>query len=221
MAGGGGLAAADPVSAAHARLIADPTFQFAWSPPRPSAPPPSWLIAAFKAIGRALDWAAPGLRIGLWALLGLGVLLVLIVLARQVLGAPERRRAASPLTLHGLGPSPAQAAERAAVRLAQADRLAAEGRYAEAAHALLLRGVADVESGRGGRLRPSLTCRDIAALPDLPPEPRAAFTLIAQAVERALFGGRPLDAGTWRTCREAYGALVRPQAWAAPAGTLA
>ena len=48
---------------------------------------------------------------------------------------------------------------------------------------LLLRSVADVESSRLGRVRPSFTSRDIAALPELGPEPRAAFSLIAGVVE--------------------------------------
>ena len=213
MTAGKGAGAADPIAAAHARLLADPSIQFAWSaPPRPPAPP-LWLQRLLEAIGRAIDWAAPGLRIGLWAVLALGVLLVLAILARQLWTRPDRRKPASPLNLQGLGSTTVQAARRAAVRLAEADALAAQGRYAEAAHLLLLRGVADVESGRPGRIRPSLTSREIAALTDLPPEPRAAFALIAQAVERALFGGRPLDASVWRSCREAYEALVSPDAW--------
>ena len=216
MTASGGAGVADPIAVAHARLLADRSIQFVWSaPPRPPEPP-AWLQKLLVAIGHAINWAAPALRIGLWAVLGLGVLLVLAILARQLRASPERRKPASPLNLQGLGPATALAARRAAVRLAEADELAARGRYAEAAHLLLLRGVADVESGRPGRIRPSLTSREIAALTDLPPEPRAAFAVIAGAVERALFGGRPLDAAVWRSCREAYEALVSPHAWAAP-----
>ena len=216
MTASGGAGVADPIAIAHARLLADRSIQFVWSAPQRPPEPPAWLRRLFEAIGRAIDWAAPGLRIGLWAVLGLGVLLVLAILARQLWSPPERRRPASPLNLQGVGAAAIQAARRAAVRLTEADELAAQGRYAEAAHLLLLRGVADVESGRPGRIRPSLTSREIAALADLPPEPRAAFALIAQAVERALFGGRPLDAAVWRACRQAYEALVRPDAWATP-----
>ena len=219
MAGVAGAGSADPLALAHARLLADRSFQFAWgAPPKPS-PPPTWLVKLLEALGRAFQVAAPVLRWSLWTLLALGALLVVFVLVRQLI-APAGGRAgrARPLTLHELGASARQAAERAAVRLAQAERLAAEGLYAEAAHLLLLRGVADVESGRPGRIRPSFTSRDIAALPDLPPEPRAAFGLIAGVVERGLFGGRPVDAQAWGACREAYGALARPEAWMAAPG---
>ncbi len=217
MARGVEAASADPIAAAHARLFADPSFQFVWSgAPRPT-PPPTWLIALLKQIGRLLQAIAPEVRIGFWVVLGAGAVLLAISLVRHFVAPTPRQARLTPLNLSGLGASPSDAAAKAAVRLAEADRLAAEGRYAEAAHLLLLRSVADVESGRPGRIRPSFTSRDIAALPDLGAEPRAAFSLIAGVVERALFGGRLLDAEAWRTCRTAYGALTRPEAWAGDA----
>ncbi len=217
MARGVDAVSADPVAAAHARLVADPSFQFAWSAPPKPRPPPNWLVALLKGIGHLLQAIAPEVRIGFWIVLGVGALLVVVSLARHFVVPASRRDRAAPLNLSGLGASASDAAAKAAVRLAEADRLAAEGLYAEAAHLLLLRSVADVESGRPGRIRPSFTSRDIAALPDLGPEPRAAFSVIAGQVERALFGGRPLDEEAWRTCRTAYDALTRPQAWATPA----
>ena len=217
MARGVDAASSDPIAAAHARLIADPSFQFAWSArPRP-APPPSWLIALMMRIGRLLEFIAPGVRIGFWIVLGLGGALLVFALVRHFVAPGARPARSSPLNLHGLGASASDAAARAAARLADADRLAADGLYAQAAHMLLLRSVADVESARPGRVRPSFTSRDIAALPDLGAEPRAAFSLIAGVVERALFGGLPLDASAWETCRTAYGALTRPEAWTSAA----
>ncbi len=213
MAGSGGATSGDAIAVAHARLLADRSFQFAWSGAPKPAPPPSWLVAVIRVIGHALRVAAPMVRIGLWVVLALGAVAVVVAVVRQFLITPGPVKATPLLTLHGLGASASDAAARAAARLAEADRLAADGLYAEAAHMLLLRGVADVENGRPGRIRPSFTSRDIAALPDLPPEPRSAFALIAQVVERALFGARPIDAEAWRACREAYGALVRPEAW--------
>ena len=165
---------------------------------------------------------APFVKAGVWILLAFGAAAVLLALARQLISKPGRRGRSATLSLQGLGASAADAArgaaKDAAVRLADADRLAEQGLYAEAAHLLLLRGVSEVESGRPGRIRPSFTSRDIAALPELPPEPRAAFAHIAEVVERAVFGARPIDAQAWRTCREAYGALVRPEAWTAQPG---
>lgn len=209
-----GVGTVDALAAAHARLLADPSYQFHWSAPPAPHPPPAWLVKLMQAVGRALEAIGPALKWGLWGLLALGALLALYVLARQLVGPPDaRRKPGSPLSLQGLGGSAREAARRAEVRLAEAEGLAADGRYAEAVHLLLLRGVADVEQGRPGRIRPSFTSRDIAALPELPPEPRAAFRLIAEVVERALFGGRPVDADGWAACRNAYAALVRTEAW--------
>ena len=200
------------MAAAQARLLADPAFQFAFDTvPRPP-PPPGWLKAILKAIGEVFKVISPEVRIGFWVLLALGAALLIFVLVRQRGGDSARVTKTTPLNLHALGESAARAAQ-AAARLEEADRLAAEGRYADATHLLLLRGVEDVDAGRPGAVRPSLTSRDIAALPDLPPAPRAAFKAIAAVVERGLFGGRAVDAAAWRACREAYGALVRPDAW--------
>jgi hypothetical protein len=200
-------------AAAYGRLRADPSFQFGFSAPPPTPRPPNWLIRALKAIGEMLHAASPVIRIAVWALLAAGVLLLVVVVWRQASGR-ARTAAAAPLNLHALGEAANKAAARAAARLAEADRLAGQGRYGEAIHMLLLTGVDEVERGRPGRIRPSFTSRDIAALPELPAEPRAAFARIASVVERALFGGREVDATAWRDCREAYGALVRPEAWA-------
>ena len=208
-----GVAGGDAVAAAQARLLADPSFQFAFSaPPRPPTPP-RWLTALLKAIGDVLKAISPEVRIGVWVVLAAVAVLLVVMLVRHWGRLGSQQTKTAPLSLRAIGA--AKAAAQAAARLAEADRLAALGLYAEAAHALLLRGVADVEAGRPGAVRPSFTSRDIAALPDLPPQPRAAFKAIAVVVERALFGGREVDAAAWGACREAYGALVRPDAWLA------
>ena len=206
-------AGGDPIAGAQERLLTDPAFQFAFTPlPKPPHAP-GWLTAILTAVGHVLKAIAPGVRIGFWVLLAAGVVFLVYVLVRHW-GGPSRRKAKdAPLTLHAVGEQAVRAAALAAARLEEADRLAAEGRYADAAHTLLLRGVEDVEAGRPGAVRPSSTSRDIAALPSLPPEPRAAFGDIARVVERAVFGGRPVDADAWRACRQAYGSLVRPEAW--------
>ena len=208
-------AGGDAIAGAQARLLNDPSFQFAFAPP-PSPPrPPHWLLALFRALRHILKAVSPELRIGFWVVVALAVGAILFVAARRWRGSARRKAKDAPLNLHALGAAASQAAAQAAVRLAEADRLAALELYAQAAHVLLLRGVADVEAGRPGAVRPSSTSRDIAALPDLPPQPRAAFKTIAAVVERALFGGRPVDAAAWLVCRDAYGALIRPEAWLA------
>ena len=203
---------ADAIAAAQARLLADRGFQVTFDALPPPPPTPDWLKRLLQAIGEALKAISPGVRIGLWVLLAAAVAVLVYVLVRHGRWRIARARAAAPLTLHALGASDPRAAQ-AAARLEEADRLAAEGLYAEAAHTLLLRSVEDVDAGRPGLVRPSLTSRDIAELPDLPVEPRAAFRSIASVVERALFGGRTVDAAGWAACRRAYSALVRPEAW--------
>jgi hypothetical protein len=106
-------------------------------------------------------------------------------------------------------------ASAARARLADADALAAEGRYAEAVHLLLYRSVDDIAAKRPGLVKPALTSRDLAGSRDLPQVPRGAFARIARAVEVSLFGGQPVDADVWGECRAAYAELTVPRAWAA------
>jgi hypothetical protein len=101
--------------------------------------------------------------------------------------------------------------------LDEADRLAAEGRYGEAAHLLLQRSVRHIAEARPDWLEPASTAREIAVLPMLPERARQAFTAIATRVERNLFALRDLDLADWQAARAAYAdfALQRLQASAA------
>ena len=78
--------------------------------------------------------------------------------------------------------------------LGEADALAAQGRYSEAAHLLLYRSIEEIDQRRPDTVRKALTSRDIAGLPALPARPAEAFGDIVRAVERSLFGGRTLGA---------------------------
>jgi len=99
--------------------------------------------------------------------------------------------------------------------LADADRLAAEGRFAEAAHLLLLRSIEDLDSRRPRTVRRALTSREIASLDALPESARPAFGSIARVVERSLFGGAAVDAGDFAACRQAYEDFALPAGWTA------
>ena len=98
--------------------------------------------------------------------------------------------------------------------LAAADALAAQGRFAEAAHLILLRSVADIERRRPRSVRPALTTREIAGLSALPPSARPAFAQIGRVVERSLFGGAPVEAAEYAECRREYEAFALPAGWA-------
>ncbi len=118
---------------------------------------------------------------------------------------------------------PAEAAEPewaiaeapARTMLGEADALAAQGLYSEAAHLLLHRSIEEIDQRRPASVRKALTSRDIAGLPAIPPSPARAFASIVRAVERSLFGKRTLDAGDWRECREAYEHFAFAREWQA------
>ena len=89
--------------------------------------------------------------------------------------------------------------------LEDADRLAGEGRFGEAAHLLLRRSVHQIAEARPDWLLPASTAREIASLPMLSERARAAFGTIAARVERSLLRpARPrrgrLDGGARGLC---------------------
>lgn len=186
------------IADAHRQLLQDKSLQFDAARFKPD-PPPAWL----KNLGEALEALGPLFQVIFWVVVALAVIGFLYLVARSMMGARFGG-------LPGRGPNLTSepdwrpTVEQARVLLADADALAAEGRFDEAAHLLLLRGVQDIREHRPGLVRPALTSRDIAALEALPSAARAAFGAIALVVERSLFGGRAVGADGWRACRGAY-----------------
>ncbi|HEY7852504.1 MAG TPA: DUF4129 domain-containing protein [Caulobacteraceae bacterium] len=209
MTGTGGLAAA------HARLVADPTIQFSFTPlPKPpDIVLPEWLKILGKWIGAAAKFLSPYAIDLFWVGVALAIAAVAFLIARDLLGVrfPTPRRRAR---LRAAPADWAPEAFKARALLADADRLAAAGRYDEAAHLLLLRGVEDIEVRRPRLVKPALTARDIAALGEVPATARGAFAAIAAVVEKSLFGGERLDGAAYARCRAAYEAFAFPRAWA-------
>ncbi|TCM18773.1 hypothetical protein EDF56_104306 [Novosphingobium sp. PhB165] len=156
-----------------------------------------WLEALLGPIGRLLGISWPVFQ---YVLIGLAVLLVLFVLWR-LLGPLLQRPAKS-------AEDPAEAwlpdRDEAMALLGDADRLAAEGRFAEATHLLLRRSVQQIRATRPEWLHPASTAREIATLPALPETGRNAFATIAQRVERSRFALRDLNAQDWAAARGAY-----------------
>ena len=202
-------AAGDQLARAHARLLHDPTLQFAFTGPHPPPPAPGWL----KWIGQLLVWIAPAMQWVFWAGVAIGVIALLVFIGRELIAVrwPKlKRKRVAPQTLPEWRPEPA----RARALLEDADRLAAAGRFAEAARLLLHRSIEEVEGRRPRAVRPALTARDIASLDSLPAAARPPFSLIAEVVERSFFGGRPVDADAFARCRRAYESFALPEAWA-------
>ena len=96
------------------------------------------------------------------------------------------------------------AAGEARALLEEADRLAGEGRFAEAVHLLLFRSIEDLRARRTGGVPLSLTAREIQSLEDLSQRTRQALSPIIRLVERSFFGGRPVDAEGWQAARASY-----------------
>lgn len=94
--------------------------------------------------------------------------------------------------------------KQAVALLDEADRLAAEGRFAEAVHLLLFRSIEDVRARRAGGVPPSLTAREIQSLSDLSQRARDALGPIIRIVESSFFGARPVDRDEWRRARASY-----------------
>lgn len=186
---------------AHRRLLSGGDVQFdlpAFQPPVV----PSWLRQLFEWLANS----GPVVKVLFWAGLAIIVLLVLWGLygwlepiVRRWLG---RARPEPEAESWSPGAAPARAL------LAEADALAAQGAFAEAAHLLLLRSVEQIEARFPGQLRPSWTSRDIVRMRILPPDAAQAFGFIASIVETGIFGRRPVSAAAWSQCRSAYEAAA-------------
>lgn len=193
-------------------------IQFAPVPADPPSVTPEWL----QALGRLLEW----LFSPLGRLLGSGWSLVeQAMLVGAILGAlwiawvllwplwrdrKGKSRIASPEW------SPER--EEALALLEDADRLAAQGLFGEAAHLLLQRSIGQIARARPDWLRPSSTAREIGMIRALPDEARAAFGTISALVERARYALSPLGADEWSAAREAYSRFALAQL---PTGTAA
>lgn len=197
------------LASAHSRLLEDSSLQFDRTGFTPPEVPP-WL----EAVRDALRAVTPLLEYVFWGgliLIGAGLAWLII---RELLKLRMPR--AKPKTAV-VAAEPEWRPDEAIARnlLAGADALAAEGRYAEAAHLLLLRSVEDIEIKKPRALKVSLTTREIAGLAGLPEAARPAFIRIGEVVERSLFGGRPVDATDFAECRRAYEAFALPAGWRA------
>ncbi|SKB64614.1 DUF4129 domain-containing protein [Sphingopyxis flava] len=187
--------------------------RFPASPPPPDTP--EWLKTLFGAIGEFFRWSAPALKPMLWIA---AILLALFLLyhfvpafARWVDNLPLMRERRSEVEDETVGHAEAGAAR---ALLAEADALAAAGRFDEAVHLLLCRSVEDIEGRRPGLVQPAMTSRALADARDLPAVARSAFSRIARAVEISLFGGRSIDSDAWAACRSAYAELTVARNWA-------
>lgn len=157
-----------------------------------------FLAELFAPVGQLLGASWPVLQ---WVLLGLLVVFVLYLILRVV--GPFARRKGTARTAESEPEWQPDQAQSAAL-LEDADRLAAEGRFAEATHLLLKRSVGQIAHARPDWVDPSSTARELAALPALSDAARSAFATISERVERSLFALRTLERSDWEAARSAY-----------------
>jgi hypothetical protein len=196
---------ADAFAEAHERLLSDQTIQFQLREAEPEPESPDWLRGFFEMI------QSDAMQGVFWFFVAGAALALLYLIALRFAGfdPPWRRKKADEPGDWRPDQGPARQL------LGEADALAAQGRYSEAAHLLLYRSIEDIDTRRPDLLRPALTSRDIAALPAIPERPRGAFARIAQMVERSLFAMRPLAESDWSECRAAYEQFAFAEGWAA------
>lgn len=216
-AAAGAIAGSDNADRAWRTVRDMDHIQFAPLPPEPAPDPaiPEWLAAVLRFLG---DLLAP-----LGRLLGRNWGAIEIVLvAGAVAGAAwiawsllwprwrDRRR--------GVAAEPEWAPDRSAARalLEEADALAAQGRFSEAAHLLLRRSVDHIADARPEWLSPSATAREIGGIAGLPAAAARAFAVIAGEVERSLFALRDLGAEDWGRARTAYAEFALADLSSAP-----
>jgi hypothetical protein len=199
--------AASQASGHWKALRAATDLQFAPVPPQPPLRPqpvPEWLqwLARmleyiFKPLARALNIAWPVMQ---WLVIGAGVVVLALLAWRLGLWLRRKTRAGRPAPASDWVPDRAEAA----ALLEDADQLAQQGRYDEAAHLLLRRSCDQIRVAHPNWLHPASTAREIAALPALPGQARAAFAVIADRVEASRYALRALIEADWQAARAAY-----------------
>jgi hypothetical protein len=91
--------------------------------------------------------------------------------------------------------------------LLDAEALAAQGRYGEAIHLLLLRTFEVLARRMGSRLAPGMTAREAVARLTLPGPARPALADLVEAAETTTFAGRAASESDYQRCAERFGIL--------------
>jgi len=131
-----------------------------------------------------------------WAGLAVLLALALVWLARRLF-FPNRNEVAE------AAPGAVAPAE---IPVAEAESLAAEGRYREAIHALLLETLQALS--RAARLPRHYTSREIVARVPLGPAAREALSGLVSSVEVSWFGGGEPSAAEYQGCLERFHAFL-------------
>lgn len=152
--------------------------------------------------------------VGAGAFLAQTVFLVLLIVAVVLLAVwlavkiPWRRSAEQAGAVVREGEEPAASPEREP-DFEDAARLAAEGRYAEAIHALLLATIRHFAERSRAAVEPSRTSRELVRLLPLRGDTREAFAELVRDVELSLFGGAPVSLDDYERSLSRFRRLTR------------
>jgi len=138
----------------------------------------------------AVGAAAVLAKLVIWVLAAVALVLLAIWLASALEG--RRKAEAKPAAGAEDGDDPA-ASERSWLP-GDAARLAAEGRYGEALHVLLLVAIGQIGERSPRGVEPSRTSRELVRVVPLSPDARRSFETLVRLVEVTLFGGLPAGA---------------------------
>ncbi len=134
------------------------------------------------------------------ALLIAGVVIAVVLAATWV--ARRLRRGAEDAAIGA--PEPADPIAR--ITIGEAQQLAAEGRFGEAIHALLLETLEALS--RAARLAPSLTSREIVSRVRMAPGARDALADLVAAVEISYFGSEVPGEADYQACLARFHAFL-------------
>lgn len=148
------------------------------------------------------------LKVLLWTGVAVVVILLTVAIVRRLRGRDVDPAKAGKTVLGARPPPPLD------VPLGDAAALAAQGRYGEATHVLLLRTIQTLAEHQ--RIPPSLTSREIVGQLELGEEPDQALQRLVEVVEVSHFGGQEADRTTYEACVEAFEALRSSLARSAP-----
>lgn len=97
----------------------------------------------------------------------------------------------------------------AGMALGAADELAAQGRYVEAMHVLLLQALAEIRVRLNEQFADSLTSREILRSKQLSDDLRHPLRDVVNRVEWTYFGEHPAEQNDYLACRTSFAALAR------------
>ncbi|HEX6903520.1 MAG TPA: DUF4129 domain-containing protein [Thermoanaerobaculia bacterium] len=203
------------VQARAKQILSDPRYQPALpdhgkirNPEDPGDDGPTFSSSGSGAPPVAVPVIGAGAALGKVLFIVLAVVVVLLIvmwIGRSVAARLGRRdEAASGET----APASTAPVERE-LQLDDAARLAAEGRYAEAVHALLLAAIRHFAERSRTPVQPSRTSRELVRLLPLGPDAREAFSDLVRMVELSLFGGASVSAEDYESSLARFRALTR------------